>query len=83
MYQKKREKVQVHLEYPPRPYIMVPVDQLALVREALDRNGVGYWVEAAAYSINHGPSVAFINLERSADPTAVQVILDNAGTKEW
>lgn len=59
------------------PYIMVPVRQIDDVRALLDANGVPYWVDEDAISLDGKPEVTVVNLGRGADPAAVQDILDN------
>ena len=58
------------------PYIMVPVSQLAEVRQLLDSHGLRYQVEEDAISLNGAPEVAVIDLGRGADAKAIQSILD-------
>ena len=60
------------------PYIMVPVSQLADVRQLLDENEIRYSVEEEVISLDGGPEIAVVDLDRRADVDAVQVILDHA-----
>jgi hypothetical protein len=59
------------------PYIMVPVSQLADVRQLLGGHGVRYQVEEDAISLNGAPEVAIIDLGLGADAGAIQAILDS------
>src|SRR5690349_5461393 len=58
------------------PYIKVPVNQLDEIRERLDRNGVDYWVDSMAISIDGRPARTVINLGLTGDAARVQAILD-------
>ncbi len=58
------------------PYIMVPLNQLAEVRRALDGNRIRYWVDEEAISVDDKPFIATVNLGRAGDAGAVQAILD-------
>ena len=58
------------------PYIMVPVSQLADLRELLDKHRIRYSVEEDAISLDGAPEIAVVDLGRGADVAAVQVILD-------
>jgi hypothetical protein len=58
------------------PYIMVPVSQLADVRELLDKHRIRYSVEEDAISLDGAPEIAVVDLGRGADVAAVQHILD-------
>ncbi len=60
------------------PYIMVPVDQIDGVCTILDANGMPYWVDEAAISLDGKPEIAVVNLGFNIDPTSVQEILDKA-----
>ena len=57
-------------------YLMVTVDQLPWVRERLDRNAIGYWVESAAVSVNGQPAIVVINFIGSCDPVQIQAPRD-------
>jgi hypothetical protein len=59
------------------PYITVPLDQLAEVRQLLDQHSVRYSVDEDAISLNGEPYVTVVDLGRGADAAAVQVILDS------
>ncbi len=59
------------------PYIMVPVDQLAELRQLLDRHKLRYSVDEVAISLNGAPETAVVNLDRAADAQAVQTVLDS------
>ena len=58
------------------PYIMVPLDQLADVRRALEGNNIRYWVDEEAISVDDRPFIATVNLGRAGDASTVQTILD-------
>jgi hypothetical protein len=58
-------------------YIALPVSQLEEVQRLLERHTIRHWVKENFISLNGGPYEAVIKLDRSADPTAVQAILDS------
>ena len=58
------------------PYIILPAVKLDEVRALLDTNGIRYWVDAEFLSLDDGPEVAFVNLQRQTDPVRVQQLLD-------
>jgi hypothetical protein len=58
------------------PYIMVPVSQLAEIRELLDKHRIRYTVEEDAISLDGAPEIAVVDLGHGADIAAVQHILD-------
>jgi hypothetical protein len=60
------------------PYIMVPVSQLADLRELLKKHHVSYSVEEDAISLDGGPETAVVDLGHGADFRAIQAILDSA-----
>ncbi|MHB1158053.1 MAG: hypothetical protein ACYC26_14600 [Phycisphaerales bacterium] len=60
-------------------YIMVPLNQLKAVEDMLQRNGISYWVDANAISLNGKPEITVINLGRSADANSIQQLLDVVG----
>jgi hypothetical protein len=57
-------------------YIRVALAQLGNVRALLDRNGIRYWTDSMAVSLNHQPAVIVINLGLHNDADRVQGILD-------
>jgi hypothetical protein len=59
------------------PYIMVPVSQLADLRDLLDRHRVRYFVEEDAISLDGAPETVVVDLGHGADAAAVQAILDS------
>jgi hypothetical protein len=59
------------------PYIMVPVVQLADLREILDKHRIRYSVEEDAISLDGAPEVAVVDLGHGADAPAVQAVLDS------
>jgi hypothetical protein len=60
------------------PYVMVPVSQLADLRELLDKHRIRYSVEEDAISLDGAPEIAVVDLGHGADDAAVQAILDSA-----
>lgn len=58
------------------PYIMVPLDQLPAVTSMLRTNGVSFWVDANAISIDGKPEITVVNLGRGVDARHVQRLLD-------
>jgi hypothetical protein len=61
------------------PYLMVPLAQLARLRERLDRHSVRYWVDSQAISLDGKPAVVVVNFGRAGDAARLQVLLDEAG----
>ena len=61
------------------PYLMVTVNQLEVIREALDRHKVRYWVDGDAISLDNDPLVTWINFGRAGDAARIQSILDEIG----
>jgi hypothetical protein len=59
------------------PYIMVPVSQLADLRDILDKHRVRYFVEEDAISLDGEPEIAIVDLGHGANAAAVQAILDS------
>lgn len=59
------------------PYITLPFSQLAEVRRLLETHSVRYEVDEDIISWDGGPETSEINLDRQADPEAVQAILDS------
>jgi hypothetical protein len=57
---------------------MVPVSQVEKVRSLLDQHAVPYWVDPEAISVDGRPEITVVNLGASADPVAVQKILDSS-----
>jgi hypothetical protein len=60
------------------PYIMVVLGQLDRVTAVLRDNGVAFWVDEEAISLNGKPEIAVINFGRGVDAARVQQILDRA-----
>jgi hypothetical protein len=61
------------------PYLMVPLTELARVRERLDRDAVRYWVDSHAIALDGNPAVVVINFGRAGDASRIQALLDEAG----
>jgi hypothetical protein len=61
------------------PYLMVPVDQLDLVKEVLDRGRIRYWVDSDAISLDCEPAITVVNFGRAGDTDRIQAVLDGAG----
>jgi hypothetical protein len=61
------------------PFLILPRAQLAAVREVLDRNGIRYWADTFAISLDGRPATIVINFGRDGDATRTQAVLDEAG----
>ncbi len=61
------------------PSVTVPVAHLDRVRDLLVANGVRFWVDHLAISIDGRPAETVINLARGTDPARVQTLLDTLG----
>jgi hypothetical protein len=72
-----KKPLRVSNEYPPAPYIRLPFSQLDEVRRLLDSRSIGYWVDENAISINGGPEMIVINLNRGTDVAGVQTLLNS------
>ena len=72
------EQIRISTDGDAGPYIMVPCQQLEAVRAILDGADVPYWVDEMAVSLDERPAIVVINLGRSANPEAVQNLLDAA-----
>lgn len=72
-----RKPLRVSTDGTAGPYVMVPVSQLDEVRRLLDSNGIRYWVQEDAISLNGAPFVAVVNLGTGTDPGVVQAALDS------
>lgn len=59
-------------------YIMVVLGQLDRVTAVLREDGIGFWVNEEAISLNGKPEIAVINFGRGVDAARVQQILDRA-----
>ena len=60
------------------PYIMVPVQQIDVVKDLLDTNNIPYSVDQDAISLDGKPEVTVVNLGLGSDAESVQNILNNA-----
>jgi len=76
--QKTLKPIKVYTEGTVRPYLMVTSDQLETVESILRDNQILFWTDTYGISINGGPEVVFIRLERASDATAAQRLLDAA-----
>lgn len=72
-----REPLRISTDGDAGPYIMVPVAQLAEVRDLLEANDVPHWVDEEAISLDGNPEVAVINLGRGSDVPKIQRLLDS------
>lgn len=59
-------------------YIRVAADQVGEVRKLLDREGIRYWADSFAVSLNGKPAVTVISLGLNNDADRIQAILDAA-----
>jgi hypothetical protein len=55
---------------------MVPLPQLDRVQSLLSQNGVSFWLDESAISVDGRPFIAVVNFGRSGDANKVQTILD-------
>jgi hypothetical protein len=61
------------------PYLMVTLDQLDVIREALDRHKVRYWVDGDAISLDNEPPVTWINFGKMGQAARIKAILNKIG----
>jgi hypothetical protein len=59
-------------------YLIVPQEQVAQLRETLDRHAIRYWVDRLVVSIDGEPEVARVHFYRTEDPARIQAVLDEA-----
>ena len=71
-----RDQLRVSTDGVAGPYLMVPMTQLARVREVLDLHGVHYWPDADAISLDGRPAIAVINFGRAGDTIEVPTLTD-------
>lgn len=74
-----RDRLRISSDSIAGPYLMVPMAQLARVRQLLDLRSVRYWVDGHAISLDRRPAIAVVNFGRSGDAAQIQAILDEAG----
>jgi hypothetical protein len=72
-----QERIIVHTEGTGSPYLMVANNQLTNVTDVLRCQGVPYWVDEDAISLDDEPAVAIVNLGRGANVASVQHLLDS------
>jgi hypothetical protein len=73
----RRKPLRVLTDGTAGPYIMVPFDQLAEVRQVLDKHHVSYSVEEDVISLDGSPETAVIDLGLEANVESVQAVLDS------
>jgi hypothetical protein len=71
-----QERFRVSNDKDAGPYLMVTLNQLDVIRAALDRHKVRYWVDGDAISLDNEPAVTWINFGRAGDAARIQSILD-------
>ena len=74
-----RDRLRVSTDGIAGPYLMIPVTQLARVREVLDLHRVHYWPDSDAISLDGKPAIAVINFGRAGDAARIQHLLDETG----
>ncbi len=57
------------------PYLMLPLAQLAGVRQRLDRDSV----DGNAISLDGKPAIVVVNFGRAGDATRIQALFDEVG----
>jgi hypothetical protein len=73
------ERLRVSTDGIAGPYLMVPVGQLARIREVLDGEAIRYWVDSVAISLDGKPAIAVVNFGRAGDRDRIQAVLDEVG----
>ena len=71
-----RKSLQVSTDGTAGPYVMVPVSQLAELRELFDKHRIRYSVEEDAISLDGAPEIAVVDLGHGADVAAIQQIIN-------
>jgi len=64
------------------PFMMLPLSQLEEVTQLFEDQGIRYWVEEDAISLDGGPEIVVINFGRHGDAEAVQRVLDECPLME-
>jgi len=73
MIDKKTEaRLHVKSDVVAGPFLMLPLSQLARVRELLDRHALRYWVDSQAISLDGKPAKVVINFGRTGDAARIQ-----------
>ncbi len=73
-----RKPLQVSAEGGSRPYIMLPLSQLDDLCQVLDKHQFHYAVEDDVISLDDGPEIAMVILNRGTDAHSLQEILEKA-----
>jgi len=76
---KTEDRLHVKSDVVAGPFLMLPLSQLAVVRELLDRHAIHYWVDSEAISLDGKPAKVVINFGRKGDAARIQAALDEAG----
>jgi hypothetical protein len=58
------------------PYLLVPMEQLEEVREALERRQISFTLGEDAIELDGSPVIAIVDFGRDADPARIQEALD-------
>lgn len=77
--QMTRNRLRVSSDGVAGPYLMVPLTQLARVRQVLDLHSVHYWADVDAISLDGKTAIAVLNFGRAGDAARIQRLLDEAG----
>ena len=72
------EQIHVSTESETGPYIDLPSSRVDEVCKLLDRNGIPYWVDSLAISLDEGPEMSVISFSRYVDAARVQTVLGEA-----
>jgi hypothetical protein len=76
---KTEDRLRVKSDVVAGPFLMLPLSELARVRERLDRHAIWYWVDSTAISLDGKPAKVVINFGRAGDASQIQAALDEAG----
>jgi hypothetical protein len=74
----KKDRLRVGNDEIAGPYLMLPLSQLARVREILDFHKVRYWTDSYAISLDRKPAIIVINFGKTGDAARIQQLLDEA-----
>lgn len=74
----KQDRLRVSTNEVAGPYLMLPLSQLARVREVLDFHKVRYWPDSFAISLDGKPAIVVVSFGKAGDAARIQQILDEA-----
>ena len=71
-----KKPICVEIDAKDRPYIETPTSRVDQIRTLLDANGVRFWVDHTAISIDGQPYTTLVYINRGTTAERVQTLLD-------